>query len=383
MKGASIPACLAPIKDAVAASRREQDRFRAVQARWTAHAAEVRRRLPSAVIEDGGEALYLGALSPGCRACKNGAWDCIFVTMECNLDCAFCWRPNAPASGHVGSVFGATREAVAEPYAHAAVHGISLSGGEPFLEWESLADWLVWLTSRYPDRYYWVYTNGLLVREEQIHRLSEIGLNELRFNMAAGGYTHAAAMSSLAAAARLLPAATVEIPAIPEDRERVLSALHGWCEAGVKYLNLHELVYEPGTNSGLMPGAREPGRLGDGHAFDFNPDSRALVLEVMERVHAERLPLAVNDCSLHSKFRQLRGRRRMLAPVTKAAHEKLTEEGLLESCCMDRGTDCIVFHPEQLNEMRARYPDRRFFRLARTVPLSRGQPGRWRRFEPL
>ena len=88
---ADLPASLRPIW-AEAAERTPQPRpnlheFRPV---WRQHALEAQRLLPSIHVDDGGDTLYLGELSPGCRACKEGTWDCIFLTGRCNLACPFC-----------------------------------------------------------------------------------------------------------------------------------------------------------------------------------------------------------------------------------------------------------------------------------------------------
>jgi len=372
-----VPEVLQRILDEVAGQSARQELLSELEAEWASHLAEVRQKLPGAHIEDEGGCLYLNDLSPGCRACKDGEWDCIFVTMECNLDCRFCWSPTAGDCPPRAQVLADEQKRVAEDYRQTHISGVSFSGGEAFMDVEELCGWVAWFKSSYPGEYYWVYTNGVLVTEESLARLAELGLDEIRFNAAATGYDDPAVLGSIAAAARLLPAATVEIPAIPEDSERVLSALEKWCAAGVRYLNLHELVYEPGSNSATMAGARRGGSLGDGHPFEYNPESRRLTLAVMEKVQERGLPLGVNDCSLRSKLRQIRGRRRQMAPLVKSPLERVVDGDRLERCCAYRGDEVLFFHPDQLKEMRERYPDRRILSLLRTVPLARGEPGHW------
>jgi len=343
--------------------------------------AKARKKVPGVHVGQGGEILYLGKLSTGCRACKAGEWDCVFVTMACNLDCRFCWRPNLAGPQHLGSALSPTREGIAASYRKSRISGISFSGGEPFAKAAGLFDWLSWFKARYPGRYYWVYTNGLLVTKKHLVRLAKLGLDEIRFNMAASGYTHPVAMRNLREAARRIPHVTVEIPAIPEDIDELLPAINLWSDAGVSYLNLHELVYEPGTNSAHMRGDRKSGSLDDGHRFDYNPRSRAVTLAVMEKVARERLPIGVNDCSLQSKAHQLRGRRRMLAPLVKESYEKFSGNDLLESCCIRTGREVLFFHPDRLDKMRRRYPAGQFMRLTRKVPLGFNAGGQWVRCE--
>lgn len=378
-----LPEGLRRIREEASRDMAATQRAEALRTAWVSHAKAVRARVPAAHIENGGEALFLNRLSPGCRACKNGEWDCVFVTMACNLDCEFCWRPDMPGPSHLGSALSAGRDGLPAQYARTRVSGVSFSGGDPFMAPADLFDWVSWFASRYPNLYYWVYTNGVLAGDDHVARLADLGVNEIRFNMAATNYTDANVMANLAAAARRLPAVTVEIPVIPDHAGRLLDALERWCEAGVTFLNLHELVYEPGTNSARMAGTRQAGSLGDGHAFEYNPASRALTLDIMEKVHAGRLPLGVNDCSLCSKARQLRGRRHLLAPLLCAPHERFRGEDELESCCAWRGEDEVIFHPDQLEEMRRRHPEHHFARLVRQVPLGWNAAGRWIRFDPL
>jgi hypothetical protein len=137
------------------------------------------------------------------------------------------------------------------------------------------------------------------------------------------------------------------------------------------------LMYEPGTNSASMPGARRAIVTADGHRSEINPESRALTLAVMQQVQDEGLPLAVNDCSLQSKIRQLRGRRQSLAPLVKAPHEKIIGGEVYESYCAYRGEEVRFFHLDSLGEMRRRYPDHEFVRLARMAPLSLQDGDRW------
>lgn len=380
----TMPVCLRAINKEVSQLQQKKSNLDTFRQTWQEYITRARQQIPQIHIEADGEIVYLGELSPGCQACKGGTWDCIFTTMRCNLDCEFCYSPHAIPKDYAGSVFGVTPEQITGNYARTRITGVSFSGGEPFVDAQKLFAWIAWFTSHYPDKYYWVYTNGLLADEENLRRLGELGVDEVRFNMAATGYDHPTVMRNLAAAARFIPNVTVEIPAIPEQAPKLLACLADWCALGVRFLNLHELIYEPGTNSASMPGARRAIITADGHCTEINPESRTLTLAVMKKVQDESLPLSVNDCSMQSKIRQLRGRRRSLAPLVKAPHEKVVRDEIYESYCAYRGEeDYHFFHPDSLRVMRQRYPDYQFVRLVRTAPLSIHDRGRWIAFQNL
>jgi hypothetical protein len=149
----------------------------------------------------------------------------------------------------------------------------------------------------------------------------------------------------------------------------------------VKYLNLHELMYEPGTNAASLPGPRRRVVTEDGHYTEIDPESRALTLAVIVKVNEERLPIAVNDCSMQSKLRQVRGRRRGLSPLTCAPYEKLVEGEFLETICVCSQNKLTFFHPEA--SLPDFPPDTRAFRLARRAPLSRTESSQWITVEEL
>lgn len=377
----TMPAPLGKIYREVSRLRLAKGNLEALYPIWEAHLSRAVQQVPGVHVEAGGETVYLGGLSPGCQACKDGAWDCVFVTMRCNLDCAFCYSPHAIARNYAGSAFGRAPEQIMANYARTHIAGVSFSGGEPFVEADRLFAWLVRFKGRCPDKYYWVYTNGLLATIENLRRLGELGLDEIRFNMAATGYDHPVVMENLASAVRFIPNVTVEIPAIPDHATRLLSCLANWCASGVRYLNLHELMYEAGTNSASLSGARQDVVTHDGHHGAVHPESRALTLTVMRYVQESGLPLSVNDCSLQNKLRQLRGRRRSLAPVARSPYERLYRDEFLESCCVWQGEQVRFFHPDALDDMRRRYPGHRFVHLVRTVPLSLQEEGRWIDFQ--
>jgi pyruvate formate-lyase activating enzyme-like uncharacterized protein len=231
--------------------------------------------------------------------------------------------------------------------------------------------------------YLWVYTNGLLAEGERLEMLADLGVDEVRFDMAATGYDHPEVLKNLEVAIRTFQVA-VEVPAIPAHADKLLSCLNLWSDLGVRYLNLHELLYEPGSNSACLNGVRHKVVLPDGHVSAINPESRALTLACMEYVQAHGLTMAVNDCSLQTKLRQLRGRRRCLAPLTQAPHETLVDGLLLESYChYQEGAPVRFIRGSALAEARRQHPEHQFARMARIAPLSINDPGRWVAFELL
>ncbi len=377
----SLPAPLQAIADAVRPL--PPATIESLHPVWERYAAQLKRDIPGVRFEDGGELVVLGELSPGCQACKNGTWDCVFTTMRCNLNCSFCCSPHAIPSDYSGSAYGATPAEISAAYARTLINGISFSGGDPFMRPNLLFDWIAQFKPLNPDAYTWVYTNGVLTSEKNLRVLSELGIHEIRFNLAATGYDNAAVLNNVALAARLLPTVTVEIPAIPAHVDKLIASLPDWSSRGVRFLNLHELMFEPGSNSAECAGERCDVVTPDGHRTVIDPRSRAVVRAVMLAVQRDHLPLSVNDCSMQSKLRQLRGRRQALAPLVQAPYEKLLDGTFYESYCAYSSDDIYFFHPDLLHQMAHRCSTLAFARMVRTAPLSIYDQGTWVAFDLL
>ena len=376
-----MPAELAVIREDACAFEAHGDERDKTTRRWMQQTNSLRKVTPLVRVEDDGDTIRLGELSPGCRTCKQGKWDCIFLSTACNLSCAFCLTPCSLREGYTLSALGDDIEALCDVYARSEIAGIGISGGEPLLTPQRLLHYVSRLHARLPDLYLWAYTNGLLLTTQLLADLRRAGLNELRFNMAATGYTHPYVTAMLRHAVTCLPCVTVEIPAIPEDARPLRESLPVWSRAGVKHLNLHELVYEPDSPSAKMSGARAQCRMPDGHVCASNPRSSELVADVLSDVESGGLLLAINYCSLRSKARQLRGRRRLLAVHTLRDYERLCEDGQAESLCYFNDTGCEFVRPTTMEEPNC-YPQGLGVALVRRLlPLAREAHTQWTLFE--
>jgi pyruvate formate-lyase activating enzyme-like uncharacterized protein len=351
---------------------------------WAAQVEKLKARAPYLKIEDGGETIVLGSLSPGCRACKTGAWDCLFLTMDCNLSCSFCCSPGGGSAHPPFSALGVTENDALANLQIVRPEGISFSGGEVFREYARLRSLVEQVRNQFPRVYLWVYSNGVLADAEKLTELAELGLDEIRFNLAATGYTNPTVLKHVAQASQMIENVTVEIPAIPSQRGQLIGALHLWQEAGVKFLNLHELMYEPGSLSETMPGPRLAVHTPDGHQTEIHPKSREVTFAVMEEVYRSGLAISVNDCSMQNKLRQVRGRRELVGRYFSQApgsFETLDQDGLLVSICgLDRRGGFFFLRSADLAEARRQYPEFNFVRLWRVPPLSIYSPKVWLKF---
>ena len=285
-------------------------------------------------------------LSPGCRACMEGTWSCLFITGDCNARCFYC-----PTAQDVGGAPGTNNldfpevDDYVDYLARFGFTGASLSGGEPLLELEKSLLYLRTMRSRLGDGVYlWMYTNGLLLTGEIARRLRDAGLDELRIDIGATGYR----LDATRLAVGVIPRVTVEIPAIPEEAGRLPETLEALSGLGVKHLNLHQLRLTR-HNFGRLAGR--------GYTFLHGEsvtvlESELLALELVRHGLDRRLSMGVNYCSFvyKNRFQGAAGRRRAGAQIVKS-HEEITAAGYLRSLSLSGSQQDIQRQVERLQRL--------------------------------
>lgn len=261
-------------------------------------------------------------LSPGCRSCKDGRWICIFPGFACNAQCRFCPR--------------LTEEMVEKPPMNEStldllletidghkdeISGISVSGGEIFFKNYDIAKELIKrVKNSYPHIYLWAYTNGIAAEKDNMQELRDLGLEELRFNLAATGFDGKIIDKVKDHAVKIFPWVTVEVPIYNESFDHLIKGerLKQLNDIGVKQLNLAEVrvpVPGSGEDRDISPAARHFLDFEELYRFDFMSvevlsvvNSRLYTYDIFEYAHGQNLDIRINDCSQEAKFVQIVGR---------------------------------------------------------------------------
>ncbi len=294
-------------------------------------AAERRRELLAALagkvtLGCGGTKLDCTDLSPGCRICAAGGWSCLFISGRCNCRCFYCPTSQdeigVPATNTVEFRTPADYVAYLE---HFGFSGASISGGEPLLTPRRTLAFVEAIKKRFGSAIHlWLYTNGTLADAEILARLRDAGLDEIRFDIGATDYR----LDALRQAVGVIPTVTVEIPAIPEDVPLLKERMTQMREAGVDYLNLHQLRLTPYNFEHLV--AR-------GYTFLHGEkvtvlDSELAALELLQHSIDHGLGLPVNYCSFVYKNRyQNWAARRRNASFVQKGYEEVTGSGYLRA----------------------------------------------------
>lgn len=263
-------------------------------------------------------------ISKGCELCGQGLWSCLFITGKCNGACFYC-----PASQNHDAVPSSqqltfdTPETYAEYIKYFNFKGVSFSGGEPLLYFHKTLAYLESVRKNCDqDVYTWLYTNGIVGDKQKYEKLAAAGLNEIRFDIGATAYK----LDKIFSAQHTIGNITIEIPAIPEEKQTIISLLPEMVKMGVTNLNLHQLRLTSFNAPKLLK-----------RNYSYIPSERPVVLEseiaaleILNHAKMLGLDLGVNYCSFDYKFRfQKAGYRRMVAGKFVGEGETLTENGYL------------------------------------------------------
>ncbi len=280
--------------------------------------------------------------SSGCKACQNGRWLCIFLTYLCNSACTFCAAPFRNRD-LIQTSFGSDPNIILDYLERIPFQGISFSGGESFLVYDRMLTWLDFFKRHKPELYYWAYTNGINIKKEQLIKLKEYGLNELRFNIAASGYYNKSVLKTISSAKEIFDHVAVEIPSIPEDFEKLMKTLPALEKSGVDYLNLHEYILVP-CDPASKNAPKGSFLMNYEMEVEYHQQSLSNTCRIKKICRENAYKLKVNNCSLCKKESQMRGRRLTMGYLLKEGHEKLTDDGFLQTIYVYKGT------PHSLNE---------------------------------
>lgn len=266
------------------------------------------------VFEDGNKTVYTSSpcleLSKGCRACKNGTWLCVFVGYDCNASCKFCPQDKSDdvlhSSDHpliVGEQLISDVKFYIDKFDSNIIEGVSYSGGEPLMFLEKVLDIANFTTQRRPNVYQWIYTNGILVSEDILKKLSASGIKEIRFDLAATSFNERI-LAKLEMSKKIIGKVTVEVPSIPEVSEKLIknNILATLVDYGVDQLNLAELLLAQPINWETYAVDQDIYVFEDKISTLYSPTySRLITLHIMQHAIKNKLDILINDCSLDAK----------------------------------------------------------------------------------
>jgi len=163
-----------------------------------------------------------------------------------------------------------------------------------------------------------IYTNGLLLTRDNILKLKDFGVDEVRVHLGATNFSEAV-YKNMEEAARHLPVITVETPAWPPHRKKLFEMLPIIKDIGVKHLNIDQVEIDNNikTIDRLIPDSEIY------QTYRYFLDDGGLVEDLMREVIIKGYPYSVIDCNAF-------------------VHQKLDSKALLK--------DSLFFHQSQVGE---------------------------------
>jgi len=250
-------------------------------------------------------------LSQGCKTCKDGTWWCLYVGYRCNSTCWYCPQGSIEDKNNKNDhpegmqhLWIEDIKICLKSVKPKTINGISYSGGEPFLYLNKVLPFANYITKEHPDIYQWIYTNGILVDKENLEKLKDVGIKEIRFHIGATNFDKNI-ISKIEIASKILSRVTVETPALPETKQFLIdkNGINDLINYGVTQLNLSELYfinenqYKDHINYVYTSIVR--GR----HISPIS--SRLSSYDIIEYVVNNKLKILCNDCSHESRDAQL------------------------------------------------------------------------------
>jgi pyruvate formate-lyase activating enzyme-like uncharacterized protein len=205
--------------------------------------------------------------------------------------------------------------------------GIGISGGEPFLAFDRVIEYIKLIRDCLGSRHYiWIYTNGDLVTDDKLKKLKDAGLNEIRFDISAADYN----LKPASMAAKYFHNIAVEIPAIPEDLDILKSNLKKIEDIGVKYLNLHQLMMNSNNRAAFIK--RNYTVTNTRLYKNDSPviESELAAFDILKHALRINSSIGVNYCSRCYKARfQGKAYRKRYASLCREESESVTRTGYL------------------------------------------------------
>jgi hypothetical protein len=267
--------------------------------------------------------LYTRRLPRGCRSCVSGRGSNLYVTGLCTRDCFFCFNQKPRRDETV--VHGIPIDDPSEAPGIVARYGlrsVGLSGGEPLTRPQRVLALLAALKAMPDPPRVELYTNGDLAHVDVLRRLRDAGLDAIRFDLVARDYN----LDPVRRALRILKEVAVEIPVVPEHRERLKRMVLELDALRVPFLNIHELFLCAENSARVVASGQAPLEVDSRHLL-WRPTAASGVaaLELLLFAAERTKTLSVYYCSCGTQemiaARGLQRRRRTIAAQSPNARQ--------------------------------------------------------------
>ena len=276
--------------------------------------ADIRKRqrmIPNLRLDNFGyTATWGGEMTPGCKTCcLKGKWTQIRPTTKCNLKCSFCYyfgqkkfpeQELIPRDMYLinGKLFGESDiRLLFEIQGRKNLKGVAWLHYEPLLEIDKMLSLMKFIHQK--AYYQWIYTNGVLATKENLKKLADSGLDEIRFNLAATNCSNEV-IKNMKNARKYFKYLCIESPMFTLFYKNFMKKKNMILDTGVDHIHFAELQLFPKTKNHF----KSEGpiyRYKKGYASPIK--SRQLTYNIFETAAQEGWKnVVLHDCSNETKF---------------------------------------------------------------------------------
>lgn len=259
-------------------------------------------------------AVWGDKLTPGCKACLDGSglWT-IRATQRCNLSCNFCYYkginlpellPDHFNIANRTKYFTTNDIKIIIDKQGVNLNGIAWVSHEPFVNINKHLDLIRYISKK--GIHQWMYTNGTLIKEDDLRILQDCGLNELRFNLHATNCS-SEVIKKMKIARKYFKYICIESPMTPEfflkfkeKRKEIIDTEFDQINCAELHLSSNNSTYFDNESLYCFK-----------YGYISPISSRHATYDLIELAEKENWnSLSINDCSNEAKF--YRGIRRDL-----------------------------------------------------------------------
>jgi len=267
---------------------------------------------------------YVGTLSKGCKICKEGAKLVLLVTGKCNASCFYCplsLKKKGRDVIYANELKVRKKEDIIEEAKLIDALGTGVTGGDPLLVLERTIEFITMLKEEFGSEHH-IHLYTSTIDSKAFDALETAGLDELRIHPHLSLWKKMAETGIEDAIESRKMKIGLEIPALPNKKEEIISLVTYADNVGMDFININELEFsETNWKKLKMKGFEVKDDISSAVA-----GSEELALEIL------RLDLSIprHYCSSSFKDRvQLRNRIMRRAKNIARPGDVITEDGTL------------------------------------------------------
>lgn len=251
-----------------------------------------------------GFAAHIGEMSPGCRSCftEEGCRHSVFIGDRCPFNCPMCFYNtlDPDAEEDVSETLNEIKSYYYSKLFDDLYKPANIAfnaHGEPFLYIDKYLETSQIIkdveSKNNISIHKRIYTTGVIYSKEIANKLEEIGIEEIRFHISASDFSEQV-YDNMRQAKKDGFRITVEEPAWPLHKEKLIASLPILEEIGIDHFNMDEIDLTPSnikSVNDIYPEGRMYKNL-NYHLYD-----EGLVYDIMEEVVKNNYSFSVLDCN--------------------------------------------------------------------------------------